>query len=61
MHTNCKSGEEAWLFLTDDSSCEMELASGIPMTCLLLVKLSSDLNGTGRKFGICGLGCVQGP
>lgn len=61
MHTNCVSGEEAWLFLTDDSSCEMELASGIPTACLLLVKLSSDLNGAGRKFGICGLGRAEGP
>lgn len=60
MHTYCVSGEEAWLFLTDDSLCEMELAGGIPMVCLLLVKLSSVLNGAGRKFGICGLGCTQG-
>lgn len=60
-HTNCVSGAEAYLFLTDDSSCEMELAGGIPMACLLLVKISADLNGAGGKFGICGLGCAQGP
>lgn len=46
--TGCVSGEEAWLALTDDSSSEVMLASGIPMACLLLVKLGSDLNGAGR-------------
>lgn len=59
--TNRVSEEEAYLFLTDDSSCKMELAGGIPMACLLLVKLSSDSNGAGGKFGICGVGCTQGP
>lgn len=57
----CVSGEEAWLFFTDDSSCEMVLASGIPMACLPLVKLGSDLNGAGRDFGICELERAQGP
>lgn len=57
----CVSGEEAWLLLTDDSSCGMVLASGIPMACLLLVKLGSDLTGAGRDFGICELGRAQGP
>lgn len=54
------SGDGAWLVLPDDSSCEMVLASGIPMACLL-VKLGSDLNGAGRDFGICELECAQGP
>lgn len=58
--TGCVSGEEAWLVFTHDSSCEMVLASGIPMACLL-VKLDSDLNGAGRDFGICELECAQGP
>lgn len=48
------SGEEAWLILSGDSLCEMELACGIPMACFLPVKLSSGLNGAGRKFGCCG-------
>lgn len=61
MHTGCVSGEGAWLVLPDYSSCEMVLASGIPMACLLLVKLGSDLNGAGRDFGICELECAQGP
>lgn len=59
--TGCVSGEEAWLVLTDDSSSEMVLASGIPVACLLLVRLGSDLSEAGRDFGICELQCAQGP
>lgn len=61
VHTGCVSGEEAWLVLTDDSSCEMVLASGAPIACLLLVKVGSDVNGAGRDFGIRELECAQGP
>lgn len=46
-HTDCVSGEEAWLVLGDDSSCVMVLATGIPVVCLFLVKLGSDWNGAG--------------
>lgn len=58
--TGCVPGEEAWLVLGDDSSCEMVLANGIPMACLLLVKLS-DLNGASGDFGTCELEHAQGP
>lgn len=61
VHTGCVSGEQAWLVLGDDSSCEMVLASGIPVVCLLLVKLGSDWNGAGRDFGTCDLERAQGP
>ena len=59
VHTGCVSGEGAWLVLPDDSSCEVVLATEIPMACLLPIKLGSDSIGAGRDFGIRELECAQ--